>query len=257
VALQQHINYGELPIITAANVGGTRTFISGDNSPADLAATVSWWVSNVAAFTPVINQIAINIANEWGPPTSQTTTGSATWASSYETAIARLRAAGYTCPLVIDTGNSGEDFGDLLAYATQVFDSDPQRNVIFSLHLYYNAASALAQNVLPQLAALSASQGMAFIIGEFGPGRNIGPAPTLVTPQEIIQASEASNLGWIAWAWDDNNQANCAADNNWFSLTYSCGHYTAPSSLTYFGLDVTLNPAYGWDALASPPASFL
>ena len=78
-----------------------------------------------------------------------------------------------------------------------------------------------------------------------------------MTPQQIIQASEASGLGWIAWAWDDNDQANCAADNSWFSLTYSCGHYTAPSSLTYFGLDVTLNPAYGWDALASPPATFL
>jgi hypothetical protein len=257
VALQQHINYQELPIITAANVAGTTSFITGDNSPADLDTTVTWWVNNVGAFAPIMNQIAINIANEWGLPINQTTTGSSTWASSYESAIARLRAAGYTCPLVIDTGNSGEDFGDLLNYATQVFSSDPQRNIIFSLHLYYNAASALAQNVLPQLAALSAAHGMVFIVGEFGPGRNIGPAPTLVSPQQIIQASEANNLGWIAWAWDDVDQSNCAADNNWFSLTYSCGYYTAPSSLTYFGLDVTLNPAYGWDALASPASVFV
>ena len=257
VALQQHINYQELPIITAANVAGTTTYISGDNSPADLATTVTWWVNNEAAFAPIMNQMTINIANEWGPPTYETTSGSATWASSYETAIARLRAAGYTCPLVIDTGNSGEDVGDLLNYATQVFNSDPQKNIIFSLHLYYNSAQALANNWFGQLAQLSASQGMVFIIGEFGPGRDIGPAPTLVTPQKIIQASETNGLGWVAWAWDDNDQANCAADNNWFSLTYSCGHYTAPSDLTYFGLDVTLNPAYGWDALASPAASYL
>ena len=128
-------------------------------------------MSNVGAFAPIMNQIAINIANEWGPPTNQTTTGSATWASSYETAIAQLRAAGYTCPLVIDTGNSGEDFGDLLAYAAQVFASDPQRNIIFSLHLYYNSASALAQNVLPQLAALSAAQSFKVRTGRGTPNR--------------------------------------------------------------------------------------
>jgi len=257
VALQQHINYQELPIITAANVAGSRIGTTGDNSAADLATTVSWWVNNVSAFAPIMNQIAINIANEWGPPGYQSAAGDPTWASAYETAIAQLRAAGYTCPLVIDTGNSGEDFGDLLNYSTQVFNSDPQRNVIFSLHLYYNSASALAQNLLPQLAALSASQGMVFIVGEFGPGRNIGPAPTLVTPQQIIQTSEANGIGWIAWAWDDNDQAGCASDNSGFGMTYLCGLYTAASSLTHFGLDVTLNPAYGWSALASPPAAFL
>jgi len=47
----------------------------------------------------------------------------------------------------------------------------------------------------------------AVIIGEFGPGRNIGPSPTNITPQAIIQAAEARNLGWLAWAWDDNPSA--------------------------------------------------
>jgi len=248
LAVTEHINYKELPIITAQTVGGTTNQTSGDTSTADLTATVSWWVSNVSTFAPIMNQIAINIANEWGP------TNSSTWASAYENAIARLRAAGYTCPLVIDTGDYGEDFGDLLNYSTQVFSSDPQKNIIFSLHVYVNAADMLSQNILPQLASLSASQGMAFVIGEFGPGRNIGPAPTPVTPGVIIQAAEASGLGWIAWAWDDNDLANCQSDNNSFSMTYSCGQYSVPSNLTWYGLDVTFNPAYGLEALARPAA---
>jgi hypothetical protein len=251
VALQQHINYNELPIITAANVAGTSTYTAGDQSTTDLSTTVSWWVNNVSAFAPIMNQIAINIANEWGPGSSST------WVSAYQTAISRLRAAGYTCPLVIDSGQYGEDFGDLLNYAAQVFTSDPQKNIIFSLHVYSNASSVLSQNILPQLAALAGSQGMVFIVGEFGPGRNIGPAPTLVTPGQVIQAAETSGLGWIAWAWDDNDLSNCGADNNWFSMTYSCSVYTAPSSLTWFGLDVALNPAYGLGALATPPAALL
>jgi len=246
VALQQHINYQELPIITAANVAGTTTGTAGDQSATDLATTVSWWVNNVSVFAPIMNQIAINIANEWGP------LNSSTWASAYETAIARLRAAGYTCPLVIDSGGYGQDVNDLLSYSVQVFQSDPQRNIVFSLHIYDPALPNLSP-----LAALSQQYGMAFIIGEFGPGRNIGPSPTLVTPAQVIQAAEQNGLGWMAWAWDDNDLANCTSDNNWFSMTYSCGQYGAPSNLTWYGLDLTLNPAYGLSALASPAADFL
>jgi len=257
VALQQHIAYQEMPIIAADNVAGTTEYSTGDTSPTDLAATVSWWVANEALFAPIMNSIAINIQNEWGPPGGPLQPADSAWASAYESAIRRLRDAGYTCPLVIDAGGGGESGSDLLDYATEVFSSDPQRNIIFSIHLYYNAATALAQNWLPQFAALSASRGMVFIIGEFGPGRKIGPAPTLVPPGQIIQAAEANGIGWIPWAWDDNDLTNCSSDNNWFSMTYSCGRYTAPSGLTEYGLDMALNPVYGWIALASPASWFL
>ena len=78
-----------------------------------------------------------------------------------------------------------------------------------------------------------------------------------MTPARIIQAAEGANFCWMPWAWDDNDLASCGSDNNWFSMTYSCGQYTAPSGLTWYGLDMTLNPAYGWDALASPASVFL
>ncbi|MBV8306525.1 MAG: cellulase family glycosylhydrolase [Gammaproteobacteria bacterium] len=247
LALQQHIDYRELPIVTASNVAGTTTRTTGDQSTADLARTVSWWVANVHAFAPVMNRIAINVANEWGPANS------ATWEYSYETAIARLRAAGYTCPVVIDTGSWGQDFEDLLNYSTQVFDSDPERNVIFSLHLYYNAEEALSQNILPRLAALSRTAGMVFIVGEFGPGRNIGPSPTLVTPAQIIGAAERSGLGWMAWSWDSTNLSSCRANDESMSMTYHCGQYSGTSDLTLYGRDLVLNPTYGLKALARPP----
>jgi len=259
VALQQHINYQELPIITAMSIAGTTNDTSGNTNAADLATTVSWWVNNVGAFAPIMNRIAINIANEWGPLNSPV------WATAYESAIAQLRAAGYTCPLVIDAGRSGQDPADIINYGQQVFDSDPQRNVIFSLHVYnyfYDTVSGVAQqwssqpDLQPTTDALAAT-GLPIIYGEFGPGRNVGPAPTVLTPARVVQAAEGANFGWIAWAWDDNDLANCASDNNWFGMVYSCGKYSVPSDLTWFGLDMTLNPAYGWEALASPPSAFL
>ena len=258
-AYTQHIANGQFTIITdfVSTPADGNVATSGSANATLLADVVTWWVNNESTFAPIMNQIAINIANEWGPPLGGINNSDPNWASAYESAIPRLRAAGYTCPLVIDSGSWGEDFADFLNYATAVFNSDPQKNVIFSLHVYSNAASALSENILPQLAALSASQGMAFIVGEFGPGRNIGPAPTLVTPGQIIQAAEANGLGWMAWAWDDDNLSPCGANNTWFGMAWSCTKYTVPSDLNWYGLDVVLNPAYGFDALASPASVFL
>jgi len=339
VALNQHIANKQMPIITAANVAGTHTGSSGDTSSADLATIVSWWVSNESVFAPIMDKISINIANEWGP------SNSATWETAYESAITDLRNAGYTCPLVIDTGGSGQDDQDLLNYAQDVFNSDPQKNIIFSIHLYggandystgiqsvhqgtntvvtlasnsathpfapnfdgtnnsYSGISAYSfsgvqgmtqlngeqpapQNVggsqgawtitlsvdstswpaytgggtvvdyngnyqlrLARLAALGQSTGAAIIVGEFGPGRNIGPSPTLVTPDEIISASEANQLGWLAWAWDDNNLGGGQTNNAWFGMTYNGpGVYAVDSDLTMFGQQIVegcINPAPG------------
>lgn len=101
------------------------------------------------------------------------------------------------------------------------------------------------QRRMSQLAALAASTGAAYIVGEFGPGRNIGPSPTMLTPGELITAANQSGIGWIAWAWDDNDAAGCTSDDKWFAMQYGCGEYTKASDLTTFGTDVVLNPVYG------------
>jgi hypothetical protein len=235
-SVQTFISDREVAIPTMFRVPGTTNALSGDQSTADLAATVNNWVTNLPYYAPLQQHLIINVANEWGPANS------ATWASAYESAIARLRAAGYTTPLMIDAGSWGQDFGDLLNYATQVFDSDPQKNIIFSLHVYYNAASVLSQNMLHQLAALSAAHGMVFVVGEFGPGRNIGPSPTLVTPQQVIGAAEAAGIGWMGWAWDDNDLAGGSSDNNSFSMTFhGPGMYNGTSDLTTWGQEMVLS----------------
>ena len=98
--------------------------------------------------------------------------------------------------------------------------------------------------------------GAAYIVGEFGPGKNIGPSPTLVTPGQIITAAEANGIGWLVWAWDDNNLANCSSDDRWFSMTKGCGRYTQASDLTNFGKDVELDPNYGIAVLAKRASIF-
>jgi hypothetical protein len=83
---------------------------------------------------------------------------------------------------------------------------------------------------------------MVFVVGEFGPGRNIGPAPTLVTPQQVIGAAEAAGMGWLGWAWDDNDLANGASNDSGFSMTFDGpGMYNAPSDLTTYGQEMVLS----------------
>jgi mannan endo-1,4-beta-mannosidase len=242
-AVQTYISDKEVAIPTMFEVPGSTARLSGDESTTDLNAAVSNWVTNFPYYSAMQQHLIINIANEWGPRAS------ATWASAYESAIARLRAAGYTAPIMIDSGNSGQDPTDLLTYAKQVFDSDPQKNVIFSFHVYYGIwpgwTAATLNSFALQLQSLSASSGMAFVFGEFGPGRDIGPSPTTLTPQQVIGAAEAAGIGWMGWAWDDNDLANGASDNSGFSMTLNGpGMYTSASDLTSYGQQVVLS-SYG------------
>jgi Cellulase (glycosyl hydrolase family 5)/Calx-beta domain len=231
------------------------TVASGNQSTTELADGVAWWVSNASAFTALNRYMILNIANEWGPANSTV------WRDSYISAIAKLRAAGYVGPLMIDSGGYGQDADDLLNYSSAVFNSDPQRNIIFSYHVYggYTTLTTLAglNTLAAQLAKLSASDGMVFVFGEFGPGRDIGPSPTLITPGQVITAAETNGIGWLGWAWDDNDLAGAKSDNNWFSMTYAGpGIYTQTSDLTTFGQDVVLNPTYGLQVLAKPASIF-
>jgi len=250
VVQNDHINYKEVPIVmTTETPAGANTSCSSDASV--VAAAVANWVATASSWTPLDKYTIINIANEWGP------TNSTVWRDSNISAIAKMRAAGYMGTLLIDAGGCGQDMDDLVNYSGAVFNSDPQKNVMFALHAYYNTTPANVASRFQQLASLAASTGAAYAVTEFGPGRNIGPSPTLLTPGEVITNAEANGLGWCAWAWDDNDLGNGGSDNNWFSMTLKGpGTYTQASDLTIFGTDVVLNATYGLSVLAKPASIF-
>jgi mannan endo-1,4-beta-mannosidase len=254
--LKQHISTKVVPIV-AMFYFPDDTSTSCNNSTTEFQAGVAWWVANAAAFAPLSKYLIVNIANEWGPANS------AVWRDAYVSAIARLRAAGYLNTILVDTGGCGQDVNDLLNHASAVFNSDPQKNVMFAFHFYglgegppYSTVAQM-NTIFSELATLGASQGMAFAITEFGPGRAIGPSPTNVTPGQVIIAAEANHLGWLAWAWDDNNLAGAASNDSSFSMTYAGpGIYDTPADLTIYGKDVVLNPTYGITALAKRASIF-
>jgi hypothetical protein len=137
--------------------------------------------------------------------------------------------------------------------------SDPDTNIVFSLHVYglqgYTASTLTAG--LAKLAALSKSAGMLFVVGEFGPDKDIGPSPTMLTPGQVITAAESNGIGWLAWAWDDNNLSGGKSDDTWFGMTYAGpGIYNTSKDLTAFGKDVVLNSTYGITKLTTKASIF-
>lgn len=204
---------------------------------------------------------------------SQLTTVSmrdSTWRTANITAITNLRAAGFTCPILIDAPGGGQAItaltnGDALA----VLKADPMQNVVFGLHvygLYSSYEPGLFNSVGLQLwnaaqASLATSNGLVFIIGEFGPGFAIGPSPTILDPIEIMAVCEAYNLGWIPWAWDD--PSNAVGDSAYTSLFALCQHAQqgnyqtgVSADLTDFGRKCIEHPVYGTLVLAQPATNF-
>jgi hypothetical protein len=224
-----------------------------DQDTSTLSTIVSNWVATASTWKNVEKYLLINIANEWGPSSSTV------WRDAYISAVSQLRAAGINCTLVIDAGGCGQDNADLVQYAAAVFDSDPQKNIVFDQHLYggwANGNAASWQTDLKKGLDALVATGLPVILGEFGPGRNIGPSPTMLTPGEIIQAAEARGFGWLAWAWDDPaGEFTATPNDNWFALSFT-GDYRSSADLTTFGKDVVENPTYGTKVLGTPATSF-
>lgn len=202
---------------------------------ASLASVVDTWVAQAATWTTLNSNGLINIANEWGPANSTV------WRDGYVTAIARMRAAGYTGTLVVDSGGCGQDALDIVNYGAAVLASDPQKNILFDVHVYGNfampATTSWQQDFTASMAKLKAT-GLPIFLGEFGPGGNIGPSPTTITPMQVVSTAEANGWGWMPWSWDDNNLSGCGGDDKWFSMTKRCGNYATSADLTTFGLTV-------------------
>jgi len=223
-----------------------------------LTRMVDTWVGQFSTWNQLEKHMILNIANEWGPGGDGTV-----WRDQNIAAIKRLRAAGYHMTISVTAGGCGQDPNSILKWGPAVFDSDPEKNVIFDQHIYGvyadTAGGAPKQySNQPELDAhvkALAATGLVVALGEFGPGRNIGPSPTLIKPERVIQLSEASGLGWLAWAWDDNNLAGGQSDESSFSMSYS-GGYSKSGDLTTFGRMVVEDSKFGLKVLAKPASIF-
>jgi mannan endo-1,4-beta-mannosidase len=197
---------------------------------------VQYWTSADirAAIDGQEDFVIINIANE---PFGNNTT--ANYVADTIAAIQALRSAGLTHTLMIDAANWGQDWSNTMRNnAMQIWNADPQRNLVFSVHMYevYNQASTITA----YMQAFD-DMGLPLVIGEFGlehNGQNVDEATIMA------QAQQRGN-GYIAWSWSGNGSCCTFLDvvSN-FSTT-----------LTPWG-EIVVNGANGIRATSAPATVF-
>lgn len=251
--VERYLDNGIVPIVE--DHGAT----CGED-PAELARITDTWLDpeNKAWLVEHEKQVILNIANEWGPSDAQV------WADAYKESIARLRAAGIHNLILVDAGGScGQNPNTILGKGKEIFESDPERNVAFSLHLYALWRSQGATDVggagddrsedgspwliRDKLLEIE-EQRLALVVGEIAwDGIDLVEYDT----REALAVLEELGVGWLAWSWNQN--ADATYDLRAGSSEYS---YEGPASLTEGGRLFLLDPDYGIEATSIPSTAF-
>ncbi|NRQ40464.1 cellulase family glycosylhydrolase [Nonomuraea sp. NN258] len=159
-----------------------------------LDQAADYWISVKSALAGQEDYVVVNLGNE--PFGNNATTPG--WAAATSAAIGKLRANGFDHALMVDAPNWGQDWlGTMRAGARAVFDSDPDKNTIFSVHMYgvYDTAAEITS----YLDAFKTA-GLPLVIGEFGFDHSDGD------PDEdtIMAQAVARGIGYLGWSWSGN-----------------------------------------------------
>ena len=161
-----------------------------DTSATTLVQAVAYWKEIKNALVGQEAYVIINLGNEpYG------NTNPSRWINATKSAIAEMRNAGFEHMLMVDAPNWGQDWQSImLNNAASVFNSDPLKNTVFSIHMYEVYATAT-----PIQTYLSAfvNAGLPLVIGEFGPV-NGGPGADV---DAVMVTAQANGVGYLGWEW--------------------------------------------------------
>lgn len=249
----------------SSNIGGSTTFGQAAQVPGYWDGTcksdtatfdnmVNRWVRDAKKYQTFEKYMVLNIANEWGDDPVK-------WRDAYVSAIPRIRNAGWHGAIMVDAPGCGQNAKAIVDYGRAVFAADVEQNVLFDWHIYGNVCDVSGGvacqwngqlDLGPTMDQLYAT-GLTVIVGEFGPGRNIGPSPTMITPQRVIDVAEAHSFGWLSWSWEDNDKSGAQCSNSSFCHVFdTLSASIAPSNLTDFGKIMVAQ----WEAKARPASIF-
>jgi mannan endo-1,4-beta-mannosidase len=160
---------------------------------ATLAQAVDYWLSIKSALVGQEKYVILNIGNEpYG------NTGYQTWTADTSTAVQRLRAGGLTHTIMVDAPNWGQDWTFTMRdNAATVFAADPDRNTVFSIHMY--GVFDTAAEINDYLGRFRAA-GLPVVVGEFGHNHSDG------NPDEdtILATARSQGIGYLGWSWSGN-----------------------------------------------------
>ncbi|GIJ79043.1 mannan endo-1,4-beta-mannosidase [Micromonospora phaseoli] len=159
-----------------------------------LDRAVDYWLSIASALNGQEAYVIVNIGNE--PYGNQ---NYSSWATDTSNAIRRLRNGGIEHTIMVDAPNWGQDWSFTMRdNAPTVFNADPARNTVFSIHMYgvFDTAAEISDYL-----GRFRSRGLPIVVGEFGHNHSDGD------PDEdaILSYTQANGIGWLGWSWSGNS----------------------------------------------------
>ncbi len=171
-----------------------------DGGACTLDNAANYWLEVKSALVGQEAYAIVNIGNEpWG------NNNPGGWIGATKSAIQKLRSNGIKNTLMIDGPNWGQDWSNTMKNnARDVWNSDVDKNMIFSIHMYGSYKdSGSANGYIDSFV----SQGLPLVVGEFANyqgGNNIDA-------YAIMSASRKVN-GYIGWSWSGNGGGDIPLD---------------------------------------------
>ncbi|CAL9589952.1 hypothetical protein SUDANB6_05238 [Streptomyces sp. enrichment culture] len=166
----------------------------GEQSGAvSLSRAADYWISVRSALAGQEDYVIVNIGNEpYG------NTGYANWTADTKAAVQKLREAGFNHTIMVDAPNWGQDWSFTMRdNAASVFAADPDRNTVFTIHMYgvFDTAAEVGDYLDRFVAAK-----LPVVVGEFGHDHSDG------NPDEdaILSVTQQLGLGYLGWSWSGN-----------------------------------------------------
>lgn len=183
--------------------------VTGSNSKDRLLDMARWYARDdvVQMLRQYEKYLLVNIANEWGNNDLKPEA----WLDAYTEAVRVMRAAGYVSTIVVDAPGWGQNIEPFLLYGRRLTKNDPERNILFSVHMYgsWNDPERIASK-LKEARKLR----LPLIVGEFGynyadGNNNLG---CKADHRVILQTCDKLKYGYMPWSWTGNNSENAWLD---------------------------------------------
>ena len=179
---------------------------TGSDDVGSLEKAADYWIKMKDALKGHENTVILNIGNEW-----YGTWDSNGWANGYKKVIPKLRKAGIKNTIMVDCAGWGQYPKSIADRGKDVFNSDPDKNTMFSIHMYEYAGGD-ANTVRSNIDSVM-NQGLALCIGEFGSRHTNGD----VDEYTIMDYCQRKGAGYIGWSWKGNGNEWSYLDiaNDW------------------------------------------
>ncbi len=156
---------------------------------------VDYWIEVKDALIGNEAYAILNIANEWYGSWQK----NEVWCDAYKAAIPKLREAGIKNTIMVDSAGWGQNAqASTLKFGNEIFEADPDKNTMFSVHMY--GAAGKNANTIKGILDKALSMNICLVVGEFGYNHSDGD----VDEATIMSYCTEKNMGYIGWSWKGN-----------------------------------------------------